>query len=113
MLRVGLTGGLASGKSFVGQTLAALGCHIIKADDLGHEVLQPGGASFEPAVALFGREILTEEGAIDRRRLASRVFIDPELLEKLNAIVHPAVFRREDELTAEMEASDPQGIVVV
>jgi dephospho-CoA kinase len=113
MLKVGLTGGLASGKSFVGGTLHSLGCHLIKADELGHEVLMPGGEAYNAAIAAFGREILDEDGAINRRRLATRVFTDSGLLARLNAIVHPAVFRREDALTAEIQAAEPGAIVVV
>lgn len=113
MLKVGLTGGLASGKSFVGETLRSLGCQLIKADELGHEVLMPGGEAYDAVLARFGREILQEDGTIDRRRLASRVFVDTGLLASLNAIVHPAVFRREDALMTAIEAADPRAIVVV
>jgi dephospho-CoA kinase len=112
MLSVGLTGGLASGKSFVGGILRGLGCHLIKADELGHEVLRPGGEAYGPVVEAFGPDILNEDGAINRRRLGARVFGDPVLLAKLNALVHPAVFRREDALTAQF-AADPRAIVVV
>lgn len=113
MLRVGLTGGLACGKSFVGRTLKDLGCHLISADDLGHDVLQPGGDAFEPVVAEFGNGILDEAGAIDRRKLASLVFDHPERLKRLNEMVHPAVIRREEELIKQAEAADPGGIVVM
>jgi dephospho-CoA kinase len=113
MLRVGLTGGLASGKSFVGGTLRQLGCFLIKADELGHEAMQRGGEVYDAVVESFGREILAEDDEIDRRRLAARVFADPELLATLNAIIHPAVFRREEALTAEIEATDSHAIVVV
>lgn len=113
MLRVGLTGGLASGKSFVGQTLAELGCHLVKADELGHAVLLPGGEAYEEVVREFGSEVLDAEGLIDRRKLGSIVFRDPALLEKLNRIVHPPVIRREEELIAAAAEKDPGGIVVV
>ena len=113
MLNVGLTGGLASGKSFVGGGLRDLGCRLIKADELGHEVLMPGGAAYAPVVEAFGTGILNDDGTIDRRRLAARVFTDTALLAKLNGIVHPAVFRREYELTVELVAADPSAIVVV
>jgi len=113
MLRVGLTGGLASGKSFVGGTLQQLGCSLIKADELGHEVIQRGGEVYDAVVESFGQEILAEDGEIDRRRLAARVFTHPDLLARLNAIIHPTVFRREDALTADIEAADPRAIVVV
>ncbi len=113
MLRVGLTGGLASGKSFVGRALAELGCHLIQADELGHEVLKPGGEAYAAVVAEFGPEILEADGAINRRRLGDLVFEDPDRLERLNALVHPAVIRREEELMAELAARDPHGIAVV
>jgi dephospho-CoA kinase len=118
MLKVGLTGGLASGKSFVAEALAGYGCFVIQADEIGHEVLMPGGEAYADAVREFGAEILAADGAgdsktIDRRRLASLVFADAEKLARLNAIVHPAVIRREEGLTAEFFAREPHGIVVV
>ncbi len=113
MLTAGLTGGLASGKSFVGAALGKLGCHVIKADELGHEVLRPGGEAYEATVAEFGREILDDDGAINRRRLASVVFSDPPRLATLNSFVHPAVFRREEALAAQIAARDPHAIAVV
>src|SRR5690349_1651252 len=97
MLKVGLTGGLACGKSFVGEALERMGCLVIRADELGHEVLAPGGEAYESVVKEFGPEILAD-GAIDRRALAARVFGHPERLERLNALVHPAVFRREEQI---------------
>jgi len=113
MLKVGLTGGLASGKSFVGQALAALGCHLIQADELGHEVLFPGGEAYADVAREFGPGILNEDGSIDRKRLAAEVFDKPERLEKLNQLVHPHVFRRERERLEALAKSDPHGIVVV
>jgi len=113
MLKVGLTGGLASGKSLVGDVLVRLGCQLLSADAAGHEVLQPGGEAYAPVVAEFGEAILREDGVIDRRALASRVFSNPELLAKLNSIVHPAVFRREEEFFRRVESGDPSGIAVV
>jgi dephospho-CoA kinase len=104
MLIAGLTGGMACGKSFVARALAEWGCSIIEADELGHDVLLPGGDAFEPVVAAFGREILNSEGQIDRAALAARVFGNPAELARLNAIVHPAVrnlaLRRMQESTA-------------
>jgi len=73
MLKVGLTGGLASGKTFVGEELARLGCLLIQADELGHEVLEPGGEAYAGVVAEFGAGILTGDGRIDRA-LAARIF---------------------------------------
>ena len=113
MPRVGLTGGLASGKSFVGQALGELGCHLIQADELGHEVLQPGGEAYQAVVAAFGPAILEPGGAVSRSRLAAEVFANPERLRVLTSIVHPPVIRREEELIREFAARDPEGIAVV
>ncbi|MGD0014905.1 MAG: dephospho-CoA kinase [Bryobacteraceae bacterium] len=113
MLRVGLTGGLATGKSFVGQALASLGCHLIRADELGHAALEPGGEAYAAVVGEFGGGILEPDGRISRRRLAAAVFGDPARLAALNRLVHPPVIRREEELLAELEARDPHGIAVL
>jgi len=113
MLKVGLTGGLACGKTFVGQALADLGCHLIQADELGHEILLPGGEAYADVVREFGPGILNEDGTIDRKRLAAEVFAKPERLEALNRLVHPHVFRRERELMDRFAKADPRGIVVV
>lgn len=113
MLKVGLTGGYATGKSFVGQALADLGCHLIKADELGHEVLMPDGEAYRGVVEAFGEGILNPDGAIDRRRLAAEVFDNPERLALLNRLVHPPVIRREAEMAAVIAAEDPEAIVVV
>ena len=113
MLKVGLTGGIASGKSFVGEALAGMGCLLVHADELGHAVLAPGGEAYEGVVQEFGREILDSDGAIDRRVLAARAFADPTRLACLNALVHPAVFQREDALLAGFGESHPDGIAVV
>jgi dephospho-CoA kinase len=112
MLKVGLTGGLACGKSFVGEVLRGYGCLVIQADELGHAVLAPGGEAYDDVVREFGREVLDAGGRIDRRALAARVFGAPERLDALNRLVHPAVFRREDELMAEFAAREPHGIAV-
>jgi dephospho-CoA kinase len=113
MLKVGLTGGLGCGKSFVGQALADMGCLVIQADELGHEALSPGGEAYDAVVREFGPGVVTSENTIDRKALAARVFSDPARLACLNSIVHPAVFRREDELIAEYAAREPNGIAVV
>jgi dephospho-CoA kinase len=113
MLKVGLTGGLACGKSFVGQALADLGCHLIEADQLGHEVLLPGGEAYADVVREFGQGILNADGAIDRKRLAAEVFGKPERLAALNRLVHPHVFERERKLIDQYAETDPRGIVVV
>ena len=104
MLKVGLTGGMACGKSFVAAELGRLGCHVIEADDVGHEVMRPGGEAYDAVLAAFG--------TVDRPRLAELVFSAPEQLERLNAIVHPAVRARASRQFQEIGARDPHGIVV-
>jgi dephospho-CoA kinase len=113
MLKVGLTGGLASGKTLVGEVLAGGGCLVIEADELGLEALAPGGEAYDAVAREFGREILTSDGAIDRQQLGTLVFGWPDRLARLNALVHPSVLRREDELIAEFAAREPRGIAVV
>ncbi|PWU12274.1 MAG: dephospho-CoA kinase [Terriglobia bacterium] len=113
MLKVGLTGGLACGKSFVGEALARYGCFVIRADELGHEVLAPGGEAYDSVIQEFGSEIVDAGGRIDRRRLAARVFGDPQALVRLNALVHPPVVRREEQLMADFASREPKGIAVV
>ena len=113
MLRVGLTGGLATGKSFVGAVLEELGCRVLKADELGHAVLEPDGEAYAPVVESFGREILDDAGRIERKRLAAIVFNDTGKLQLLNSFVHPAVVEREEAWMQQVEDADPSAIVVV
>lgn len=113
MLKVGLTGGYATGKSFVALQLEHLGCHLIYADKLGHQVLEPTGEAYGPTVETFGPGILTADGRIDRKQLGSIVFGSPALLRTLNGFVHPAVFRLEERILEEWRAQDPHGIAVI
>jgi dephospho-CoA kinase len=113
MLRIGLTGGLATGKSFVGQALSALGAHLLQADQLGHEVLLPGGEAYDAVLAEFGRDILAGDLTIDRRRLGALVFGEPDKLARLNALVHPPVVAREERWLADTAAKDPNSIAIV
>lgn len=113
MLRIGLTGGLATGKSVVGRELSRLGCRVLSADDLGHAVLQKGGEAYEPVVQAFGREILSPDGEIDRRGLAGIVFHDDAKLKLLNSLVHPAVFSREEAWMQQVEDAEPCALAVV
>ena len=113
MLLAGLTGGLASGKSFIGHALEECGCHLIRADDLGHEVLASGGRAYAAVLAEFGNDILKEDGGIDRRKLGAIVFADASRLARLNELVHPHVFALEEERVAEIAAREPGAIVVV
>jgi dephospho-CoA kinase len=114
VLRVGLTGGLASGKSAVGRELARLGCHVIEADKLGHEVLLPGGEAYEPVLREFGAEAILDpsDRTIDRKKLGAIVFEDKQRLDTLNSIVHPVVRRVSDAKIAAIEAADPHGILI-
>jgi dephospho-CoA kinase len=113
MLKVGLTGGLACGKSFVGEILRGYGCLLIQADELGHAVLAPGGEAYDEVVREFGNSVLDAAGRIDRRALAAQVFGSADRLAALNRLVHPPVYRREDQLMAEFAAREPHGIAVV
>jgi dephospho-CoA kinase len=113
MLRVGLTGGLASGKSFVGRALADLGCLLIQADELGHQVLEPGGEAYDAVIREFGSGIVKADGRIDRPGLAALVFHDSQRLAALNALVHPPVWARERSLLDEYAGAHPHGIAVV
>jgi dephospho-CoA kinase len=111
-LRVGLTGGLACGKSHVARLLESYGAHVIHADELGHQTLLPDGEAYEPVIELFGRDIVMPDGLIDRHRLAGMVFGNPQKLAQLNAIVHPAVHRLEHAISKRILAADPEAIVV-
>lgn len=113
MLRVGLTGGLATGKSYAGEVLRSLGCHLLKADELGHEVLLPGGEAYLPVIEAFGRGILNEDGTIVRRKLAAEVFDRPDRLALLNSLVHPPVVAREEAWIRQVAQAEPDAIAVV
>lgn len=90
---VGLTGGIASGKSAVADVLRQRGLPVLDADELGHMVLEPGGEACEQVVAIFGRDVLGDDGAIDRRKLGAKVFGDSQARSRLEAITHPAIAR--------------------
>jgi dephospho-CoA kinase len=113
MIRAGLTGGLGCGKSYVGRLLEGFGCYVVRADELGHQVLLRSGEAYASVVDAFGPEVLDMEGNIDRKKLANLAFPSPERLKQLNDIVHPAVMRREEELLAAAERLDPSGIGIV
>ncbi|MGY1434962.1 dephospho-CoA kinase [Streptomyces reniochalinae] len=112
MLKVGLTGGIGAGKSEVSRLLAAHGAVIVDADRIAREVVEPGTPGLAAVVAEFGEEVLTPEGSLDRARLGSLVFADPDRLAALNALVHPAVGERSAQLEREAAEADPQAIVV-
>jgi dephospho-CoA kinase len=102
---VGLTGNIATGKSAVGQMLAELGALVIDADRVAHEVMEPGGPAFPAVVEAFGREFLTVDGDLDRRKLGEVVFRDPAAMSRLEAAVHPAVIAAVGERIAAAEAA--------
>ncbi|HVR71306.1 MAG TPA: dephospho-CoA kinase, partial [Vicinamibacteria bacterium] len=110
MLKVGLTGGIACGKTHVARRLASRALHVLDLDTVAHELTAPGGAAYEDVVRAFGAGILGAAGAIDRQALAARVFADPEALGRLNALVHPRV--REEE-TRRARALAGTGAVLV
>jgi|SRR5579863_2603071 len=112
MLKVGLTGGIASGKSVVGEMFAALGAHVVQADVIAHQLMQPGEAVYHEVVRNFGSAILNPDGSVNRARLAQAAFGNSRI-EELNRIVHPAVIRRQDEWMDEVGRGDPQGIAIV
>ena len=114
MLRVGLTGGIGSGKSEVARRLVAHGAVLIDADVAAREVVVPGSRGLKRIVAAFGDDVLSPDDSLDRARLGEIVFQDPELRKKLNAIVHPLVreWMGAAERTA-VQAADPPGPIVV
>ncbi|HMI52462.1 MAG TPA: dephospho-CoA kinase [Candidatus Saccharimonadales bacterium] len=91
MLKLGLTGGIASGKSTVAAMLLGMGFAVLDADSLAHKIVEPGQAAYDEVVKAFGPDVTTGGGRIDRARLGALVFADPEKLKRLNAIVHPRV----------------------
>ena len=113
MLRVGLTGGIATGKSTVGLMFVELGCHLIDADHISHQFFQPGEAVYSAVIQAFGERILSADRTINRKVLGEIVFNDAEARKKLNQLVHPAVVQRQRDWLNEMEARDPGGISIV
>ncbi|MEW5625503.1 dephospho-CoA kinase [Streptomyces hydrogenans] len=109
MLKVGLTGGIGAGKSEVSRLLVSYGAVLIDADRIAREVVEPGTPGLAAVVAAFGDVVLTGDGTLDRPKLGSIVFADPERLATLNAIVHPLVGAR----SAELESAAGPGDVVI
>jgi dephospho-CoA kinase len=103
-LCIGLTGNIATGKSEVARILAELGAHVIDADKVAHEVMQPGGPAYGVVVNAFGRGILAADGTIDRRKLGDIVFQDPDALLRLETAVHPATIAEIDRRIARTAA---------
>jgi dephospho-CoA kinase len=110
--RIGLTGGIASGKSAVAARLRELGAVVVDADAVAREVVEPGEPALERIAAEFGPGVIAADGTLDRPALGAIVFADPERRETLNGIVHPAVWERTTRHFEEAEAADPAAIVV-
>ncbi|MGZ3567759.1 MAG: dephospho-CoA kinase [Thermodesulfobacteriota bacterium] len=113
MLIVGLTGGVASGKTAVSGVLKEEGAYIIDADQIARELVQPHQPAWNELVRAFGEEILQEDGSIDRKKLADRVFADPNQRKLLNQILHPLITEEMDRRTKEIGQKNPQAIVVI
>lgn len=118
LLKVGLTGGIASGKSIVGEMFVALGAYLIQADAISHELMQPKKAVYEEVVRRFGEGILNPDGTVNRARLAEAAFSKPEehkpsRVHELNQIVHPAVIQRQEEWMEEVGRRNPHAIAMV
>ena len=113
MLKVGLTGGIASGKSVVGEMFAAVGVHVIQADVIAHRLMQPGESVYKQVVEHFGSGILNPDRVINRAKLAEAVFGDSPRVEDLNRIVHPAVVAEQDRWMEEVGRADAHAIAMV
>jgi len=112
MLRVGLTGGLGSGKTTAARLFAALGAHVLQSDAIGRQLMEPGQAVYDAVVAHFGGFVVSADGTLDRAALARIAFAEGRV-EELNAIVHPAVIARQAELSAAIFAKDAAAVVMV
>ena len=119
MLKVGLTGGIASGKSVVGQMFVELGAHLVEADRIAHSLMQPGEPVYNEVVRHFGGEILNADGSVNRSKLAEAAFGPPgadkgsSRVADLNRIVHPAVIRSQEEWMQAVSLQDPNGVAIV
>ncbi len=130
MLKVGLTGGIASGKSAVGEMLVALGAHLVQADRIAHQLMRPGEAVYNEVVRHFGGAILNRDGSVNRAKLAELAFGQPKSprqdklpgilssqvpsrVEELNRIVHPAVLRSQEEWMEAVGREDSRAVAIV
>jgi dephospho-CoA kinase len=118
MLKVGLTGGIASGKSVVGEMLVEQGAHLVQADHIAHQLMQPGQSVYCEVVAHFGREILNYDGSVNRGKLAEAAFgkassTAASRIQELNRIVHPAVIRGQEEWMEEIGRQYPNAVAIV
>jgi dephospho-CoA kinase len=117
MLKVGLTGGIAVGKSVVGEMFVARGAHLVQADRIAHSLMQPGESVYNEVVRHFGREILNSDGSVNRAKLAEVAFGtaggNSTRVAELNRIVHPAVIRSQDEWMDAVGHQDPGAVAIV
>ena len=113
MLRVGLTGSIAVGKSHVLSVLKELGCETFDADKIAHTMMEPGREAYQDVVREFGNSVVASDGSIDRAKLGAIVFADATRRKRLNEIVHPRVIEEQDRLLRESEARNPDTIVIV
>ena len=118
MLKVGLTGGIAAGKSVVGEMCVALGAHLVQADAIAHQLMQPGQPVYQEVVRHFGAGILNPDDTVNRARLAEAAFGvpgtgQPSRIQELNQIVHPAVVRRQDEWMEGVGRREPEAVAMV
>jgi len=113
MLKLGLTGGIASGKSFVAARLREMNFRVLDADQLGHKLLEPGQSAYEPVVQEFGNEILRPDKSIDRKKLGAIAFADPQKLARLNSILHPRIETAIRVRFAQWENENPRDPVFV
>lgn len=113
MLRVGLTGSIAVGKSFVSGVLRELGCRVIDADEVARLVVEPGSEGLRAVAEAFGPGVLREDGTLDRARLGAVVFGDEGRRALLNSILHPLIKAEQDERLRRWELEDPCGVAVV
>ena len=113
MLRIGLTGSIGVGKSFVASVFVDLGCHLIDADLTSREVVLPGSEGLKAVVRHFGAEILFADGALNPKALGAIIFANEKERLVLNSILHPFIIKRQDQLLNEWEEKDPDGIGIV
>ena len=113
MLKVGLTGSIATGKSFVCEVFRELGCHVIDADQTARDVVKAGTPGLARIAEEFGRDVINAAGELDRAKMAAIVFADESKRLLLNSIIHPLVFEAQNKWLAEREAEDPDGIAIV
>ena len=113
MLKVGLTGSIGVGKSYVAGILADLGCHVLDADQTSRAVVEKGAEGLKAVVDAFGTMVLQSDGTLDRQRLGALIFADEEKRELLNSVLHPRIIAAQDEQMCQWQLKDPDGIAVV